>query len=92
MHLNKQINELTSRSAKGWRNVTVKEFDRDIRILQNEVLVLEDKLKKEKEIIKDYQELWINTLISNIELMDEYIPYWRFEAKDTIDKLKQLLK
>ncbi|MGM9927602.1 MAG: hypothetical protein ACI35P_06585 [Bacillus sp. (in: firmicutes)] len=34
---------------------------------------------------------WVRTLITNMELMDEYIPAWRLKAGKEITELKELL-
>lgn len=54
---NKRIEELLNRKPKGWRNVTIKEFERDIKHLQSQCrsMILELEETKEENLIMKTQ-------------------------------------
>jgi hypothetical protein len=52
--MNNRLPELLNRKTKGWMNITYKEFDRDIKILQDVIREQQkqiEKLEKDKEWI-----------------------------------------
>lgn len=53
---------------------------------------LKEKVKQLEMDKISIAKLLVNTTIANIELMDTYIPQWRFEAKDAIEKLQLQLR
>lgn len=49
MNQEKLLQELINRKPKRWSNITIKEFERDISILQNAVLELQENIKKKDQ-------------------------------------------
>jgi predicted RNase H-like nuclease (RuvC/YqgF family) len=52
--MNSRVPELLNRKTKGWMNITYKEFDRDIKILQQTIREQQkqiEQLEKDKEWI-----------------------------------------
>lgn len=49
MNQEKLLQELINRKPKRWLNITIKEFERDISILQNAVLELQENIKKKDQ-------------------------------------------
>lgn len=92
MKEDKHLEELLNRKPNKWGNVSVKEFQRDILIMQNTILTLQDKLDEQNLKTQEYINKWVETLTMNLEMMNEYLPAWRLEAKDEIKQLKELLK
>ena len=88
----KQLIDLLNRRPNRWGNLSIKEFERDILLLNNTVLELQQQIEEEKEKTKLYLNRWVSSTIDNIEMMDEYIPEWRSYAKKEIKQLKALLK
>lgn len=51
-----RIPELLNRKTKGWMNITYKEFDRDIKIIQDTVKEQQKQIEKlENDIEKVYE-------------------------------------
>ncbi|MFK7678727.1 hypothetical protein ACI3ER_11855 [Bacillus sp. Wb] len=65
--------------------------DRFFRALLKDIQDLKEENKMLQGRVDTYAGKYIETLISNIELMDDYMPEWRYEAKDTIKELVKLL-
>ena len=70
MKTESQIQNILNRSVRGWRNITLKEFERDIKWLQSEVKklnsendYLKERLKKEVRFSDKMLETW--TMVSN---------------------------
>lgn len=91
MKEDKRLQELLNREPKKWGNVSIKEFERDITLLQNEVLILRERLTEQEDKTKSYINKWVSSLVDNLELMDEYMPEWRLHTSHEIDQLRELL-
>lgn len=92
MDKNKHLQELINRKPNKWGNITIKEFERDINILQNTILELQEELEKQKFKTQTYVNKWVESLICNFEMMDEYLPEWRHYCKNEINQIIELIK
>lgn len=70
------IDELLNRKPKGWRNITLKEFERDIKVLQ-------DSIKMHKSAIAEDDE----TKIRLVEKIDQYEEALKLSQEAIMDYL-----
>lgn len=82
--MEKRLQELVNRKPSKWGNVTVKEFNRDIQMLQNAV--------KERGIEKDYAFLYLRENIVRLETRLQYdhlLPHMRDSINLELSALKK---
>lgn len=63
----KLIKELLNRKPRRWLNITLKEFERDMTLLQNTVLELQETMKE-----KDQK---YNDLMERVEVIQEVLNF-----------------
>lgn len=68
----KYVENILNRKPNRWGNLTNKEFERDIQLLQEEVLRLREQLKGEIEKKDQYLQILINSIWDDLELLNKY--------------------